>query len=126
MANERSEIATPEYYEQEARKLAQKFKDQMDIQVLQYDELKAKGLNMLCAVGQGAKCPPRLVILNYRGNNESEGTFFDSFFQSYPHKEKLVCYLGFISAELIALVGKGITFDTGGLNLKPTGSIEVR
>jgi leucyl aminopeptidase len=73
LANERSEIATPEYYEQEARKLAQQFKDQMDIQVLQYDELKAKGLNMLCAVGQGAKCPPRLVLLNYRGNNESEG-----------------------------------------------------
>jgi leucyl aminopeptidase len=98
LANERSEVATPEYYEQEARKLAQQFRDQMDIQVLQFDELKAKGLNMLCAVGQGAKVPPRLVLLTYRGNCESE--------------------------ELIALVGKGITFDSGGLNLKPTGSIE--
>jgi ABC-type oligopeptide transport system ATPase subunit len=28
---------------------------------------------MLCAVGQGATCPPRLVLLTYRGNNESEG-----------------------------------------------------
>ena len=55
---------------------------------------------MLAAVGQGARTPPRLVVLEHRGAAEEVGT--------------------------VALVGKGVTFDTGGLNLKPTGFIEVR
>lgn len=51
-------------------------------------------------MGQGAKYEPRLVIMEYRGNT-AEPEKFD-----------------------VALIGKGITFDTGGLNLKPTGFIE--
>ena len=56
------------------------------------------GLNLLYAVGKGSENKPELVILKYQGNSESK--------------------------ETVALLGKGITFDTGGYNLKQTGSIE--
>lgn len=70
----------------------------MSLRVLHEEDLKEEGMNMFLSVGQASVCPPRLVILEYRGNANSD--------------------------KKIALIGKGITFDTGGLNLKPTGSIE--
>lgn len=57
------------------------------------DELKEKGYGALYGVGKGAECPPRLVILEYDPPNND-------------------------SKETVALVGKGIVFDTGGLSLK--------
>jgi len=51
------------------------------------------------AVGRGATSEPRCVIVHYQGDPSS--------------------------SETIALVGKGLTYDTGGLNLKPTGSMET-
>jgi leucyl aminopeptidase len=65
-----------------------------------WDEKKLETLKMgaLLAVGQGSTHPPRLLILDYR-----------------PPK----------ASGTIALVGKGITFDAGGLNIKPSGSIEL-
>lgn len=56
-------------------------------------------MNLIYNVGKGATSEPRCVTLLYKGNPESDDVD-------------------------IALVGKGLTFDTGGLNLKPTGSIE--
>jgi leucyl aminopeptidase len=53
-------------------------------------------MGLLTAVGQGAAVPPRLVVLEYRGS----------------------------ASAPVALVGKGITFDTGGIHLKPSGYIE--
>lgn len=65
------------------------------------DHKKAEKLNMglLLAVGQGSTYTPRLAILEYKGNPKSN--------------------------ETIALVGKGITFDSGGYNIKPTGFMET-
>lgn len=55
-------------------------------------------MGLFHAVGRAATSEPRLVAIHYQGNPES--------------------------TETIALVGKGLTYDTGGLNLKPTGSME--
>jgi leucyl aminopeptidase len=64
------------------------------------DEKKLQTLKMgaLLAVGAGSAHPPRMLILEYR-----------------PPKAR----------GTIALIGKGVTFDAGGLNMKPTGSIEL-
>lgn len=62
--NERSDVMTPAYFEQLARKTASDLQ-QVSIRVLQQDELEATGLNLIIAVGQGAVCPPRMVILEY-------------------------------------------------------------
>ena len=61
-------------------------------------ELKKKNLNLIHAVGKGATIPPRLIIMEHIGNPKNK--------------------------EKIAIVGKGITFDSGGINLKPSGHIE--
>jgi leucyl aminopeptidase len=65
-----------------------------------FDEKKLEALQMgaLLAVGRGSAHPPRLLVLEYR-----------------PPK----------ASGTIVLVGKGVTFDAGGLNIKPTGSIEL-
>jgi leucyl aminopeptidase len=96
LGNERANVVDPAFMESIARLTAGL--PNMSVQVLQEEDLKKEGMEMFLSVGQAATCPPRLVILEYNGNPDSE--------------------------DKIALVGKGICFDTGGLNLKPTGFIE--
>ncbi len=68
------------------------------VEVLDESELKAGGYGGILAVGQGSSRPPRLVRLQY----------------THPEATKTV-----------AFVGKGITFDSGGLSLKPPKSMET-
>lgn len=44
----------------------------MSVRVLQQEDLEKEGMNMFLSVGQAAVCPPRLVILEYRGNPDSD------------------------------------------------------
>ncbi len=97
LVNENAEIVTPAFLAEEAIKIAN-VTPEIEAEILTEKEIQEKGLGMLWAVGQGSSTPPRLIILKYVGDPSSE--------------------------ESIAIVGKGVTFDTGGLNLKPSGSIE--
>jgi len=97
LQTENADVATPLYLEKQARDIAKKQK--LKIKVLDEKTLKKMGAGLILAVGKGSKYPPRIIILEYKGNPKS--------------KEKL------------AIVGKGITFDSGGINLKPTGYIET-
>jgi leucyl aminopeptidase len=97
LANDRADVVTPEYMEKIALDLSRTH--QLKFNVLQQPELIEKGYHLINAVGQAAKSPPRIVTLYYQGDPSNTGTE-------------------------IALVGKGITFDSGGLNLKSTGFIE--
>ncbi|USN44372.1 MAG: leucyl aminopeptidase family protein [Candidatus Woesearchaeota archaeon] len=74
-------------------------KENLEYEVLDEKELEKERMNLLLAVGSGSVHPPRLALASYRGNPDSD--------------------------EYVALVGKGITFDTGGVNLKPTGYVEA-
>lgn len=62
--------------------------------------LKKEKMNLHVAVGQGAVVPPRLVHLKYRPKSGGKG-------------------------KPVAIVGKGITFDTGGVNLKPSSGMRI-
>ena len=58
----------PAYVEQLARETVRELNQhgsQVSLRVVQHDELQATGLNLLVAVGQGAVCPPRMVLLEY-------------------------------------------------------------
>ncbi len=94
---ENADVATPLYLEKQARDLAKKHK--LRIKVLGETELKRLGAGLILAVARGSKYPPRMIFLEYRGNPKSK--------------------------DKTAILGKGITFDSGGLNLKPTKSIET-
>ena len=87
----------PEAFAREARSVGKK--GRMKCTVLDEKAIEKKGMGLLTAVGQASPYGPRLIVLEYRGDPKSK--------------------------DLTALVGKGITFDSGGQNLKPTGSIET-
>ncbi|GIE84775.1 leucyl aminopeptidase [Actinoplanes regularis] len=70
----------------------------LGVEVLDFDQLKAGGYGGIVAVGQGSEAPPRLVKLTYVPEGVAE-------------------------PKRVALVGKGITFDTGGVSIKPTAGM---
>ena len=101
LANTRGSEATPCWMEAQIRQLlADKATDKVaDVRVIKGQELVDLNMNLFHAVGQGAVSEPRAVVVHYQGNKDS-------------------------SDIDLALIGKGVTFDTGGLNLKPTGFME--
>ena len=70
----------------------------LEVEVLDFEQLKSGGYGGIVAVGQGSEAPPRLVTLTYTPE-------------------------GVTDPKRVALVGKGITFDTGGLSIKPTAGM---
>lgn len=99
LINDNASEITPAKLAAEARKIAKKNK--LKVKVLTEKEIDKEKLGLLKAVGQGAPFPPRLIIIQYNGDKKSKKT--------------------------TALVGKGITFDSGGLNLKPArGILDMR
>jgi leucyl aminopeptidase len=95
---------TPDALAQEATKIAQRHG--LEIEILGPTDLRAGGYNLLLGVAAGSAKPPRLIRLRHRGN---QATATDS------------------GATVLALVGKGITFDTGGISLKdPKGMSQMK
>jgi leucyl aminopeptidase len=89
-------VCTPTYLADEARKLARQFK--LGIQVLERADMQKLGMGALLAVTNGSHQPPKLIVLRYNGAAKA--------------------------VKPLALVGKGITFDTGGISLKPAGEMD--
>jgi len=98
LVNDNSNVVHSTYIENEIKRLL-RGKAGIHVDILGEKVLKKKGLNLLLAVNSASKYPPRLMIARYQGASKN--------------------------SEWIAIVGKGITFDAGGLSLKPTGSIET-
>ncbi len=96
LVNETSDLANPVAIAREAKRVGRL--RGVSCRVLARRDLERLKMGLILAVGRGSAFPPQLVLLNYRGD---------------PKNRKSV-----------AIVGKGITFDSGGLNLKPTGHIE--
>lgn len=90
--NETSRVVTPIYLAKTAKEIAKKY----DLECIIYDDkrLIKEGYNGIVTVGRGSSNPPKMIILKYN-----------------PKKSKIKDHL--------FLVGKGLTFDTGGLCLKP-------
>lgn len=96
LVNDNAGVVTPQYLAKEARKLE---KNGVKVSTLNHLELKKKGLNLILAVGGASSTPPNLIIMEYYGNKKDK--------------------------KVHAIVGKGVTFDSGGQNLKGTGHIET-
>jgi leucyl aminopeptidase len=93
MANGRGDhFGSPAYFIQRSKDLAEDLG--LGMTVICGDELKKEGLNLFHAVGRGSNKDPAMINLSYRGDSSSE--------------------------EWLALIGKGICFDAGGLDLKGT------
>ncbi len=84
-------ICTPAYIADSAQKIAEEHL--LDCQILERTEMESLGMHSLLSVAKGSHQPPKLIVVHYRGDKAAE--------------------------KPVVLVGKGITFDTGGISLKP-------
>lgn len=85
-------ICFPEYLADQALALAQQYPQLLKVTVLEETEIEALGMHAFLAVSKGSDRPGRIITLEYRADLEQAP---------------------------VVLVGKGITFDTGGISLKP-------
>jgi leucyl aminopeptidase len=90
-----SNVATPSYLAERAEQIAAS-SDALNVEVLGREEIAAKDMGGLVAVSQGSEEEPRLIVLHYAGGG---------------------------SGPRLGLVGKGVTFDTGGISLKPSAAM---
>jgi leucyl aminopeptidase len=95
LANEPSNVATPEYLAQKAREIAERHG--MEMTVLDRAGIEEEGLTGLATVGRTASHAPRFIVPEHRRGGE---------------------------APPIVLVGKAVTFDSGGISIKPSAGME--
>lgn len=91
MANEPANFMTPSDLASEAAKTAKQYG--MECDVLEHSDVMKLGMGAFLGVAAGSQQPPKFIILRYRGNKTTEKT--------------------------VGYIGKGITFDSGGISLKP-------
>ncbi|HEY1785215.1 MAG TPA: leucyl aminopeptidase [Pirellulales bacterium] len=91
LVNEPADVMYPESFAARAAEIARHC--DLEIEIWDQDRLAAERCGSLLAVARGSNQPPRLVILNYHGAKTDH--------------------------PWLAIVGKGVTFDSGGLSLKP-------
>lgn len=97
LANLPGNICTPGYLAQQARKLG-RGNSKLAVQILEEKKMRELGMHSLLSVTAGTDEPAKLIVMNYSGGRKNEK----------PH----------------VLVGKGITFDSGGISLKPGAKMD--
>jgi leucyl aminopeptidase len=97
LGNRPANVCTPSHLADAARAIAKKY-ERMEVKVLEEPEIRKLGMGALLSVTQGADEPPRLIVLQYRGAGAKDAP--------------------------VALCGKGVTFDTGGISIKPAAKMD--
>ncbi len=92
MGNEPANYMTPDRMAETARELASKY--DLGCSVSEREDMEAMGMGALLGVARGSSQPPKLITLTYKGDESSR--------------------------EAIGFLGKGITFDSGGISIKPS------
>jgi leucyl aminopeptidase len=95
-ANRPGNHGTPSHLASEAKKLGKAF--DFDVEVFDRKEIAKLGMGSFAAVAQGSEEPPRFIVIRYHGAAKGQAP--------------------------VVLVGKGITFDSGGISLKPGGEMD--
>lgn len=96
MVNEPANYMKPSDMANMAREIARKYL--FDLKVMERKDMEKEGMGAILGVAQGSIQPPKFIVMSYAGNKQSKQT------------------LGFI--------GKGITFDSGGISLKPSENMQ--
>jgi len=96
MVNEPANYMTPTDMAETAARLARE--QGLEITILDLEQMKKLGMGGMLGVSRGSRQPPKFMVLNYKGGTAKEPD--------------------------IALVGKGITFDSGGISIKPSDKLE--
>jgi leucyl aminopeptidase len=96
LGNLPSNVCTPGYLAKQAQELARRHK--LECEVLEERDVEKLGMGAFLAVTKGTREPAKFIVLHYRGGGRKEAP--------------------------VALVGKGITFDTGGISIKPAAEMD--
>ncbi|EXI90432.1 MAG: Cytosol aminopeptidase [Candidatus Accumulibacter regalis] len=96
LANLPGNVCTPSFLAETAQKLAEEHL--MECQILEREEMAALGMHALLSVAQSSHQAPKLIVLQYKGGKSDE--------------------------KPVVLVGKGVTFDSGGISLKPAPEMD--
>jgi len=97
LANLPPNLCTPTYLAEQAQELSKKYKS-LRVQILDEADMEKLGMGVLLSVAQGSAQPAKLIIMEYRRGKKEE--------------------------KPVALVGKGVTFDTGGISIKPAQAMD--
>jgi len=97
LANTPANDCTPTVLAEEAKQLAKAY-PKLKVKVLDRHHMEKEGMHSLLSVAQGSQEPPKLIVLQYEGAAKKQ--------------------------KPIALVGKGVTFDSGGISLKPSAKMD--
>jgi leucyl aminopeptidase len=97
LSNQPGNICTPTYLAETALGMAKDF-DSLEVEILEEADMEKLGMGSFLSVGHGSDQPSKLVVFKYNGAGDD----------SAP----------------VALVGKGVTFDTGGISIKPGASMD--
>ncbi|MBL8518131.1 MAG: leucyl aminopeptidase [Betaproteobacteria bacterium] len=89
-------ICTPTYLADTAKQLAKQFK--FKVNILEKKDMEKLGMNTLLSVSKASYQPPKFIVLEHNGGKKGD--------------------------KPVVLVGKGITFDTGGISLKPAAEMD--
>ena len=98
LANEGSNFMTPTHLAEMARQVAQQHG--LEFKAFDRPEMERMGMGALLAVAQGSAEPPQFITLRYRAPEASAGK------------------------STLALIGKGVTFDSGGISIKPSEGMD--
>lgn len=96
LGNLPANVCTPTYLAEQARKLGKQWK--LAVKVLERADMEKLGMGALLSVARGSRQPPKLLVIRYQGAGKKD--------------------------RPVVLVGKGITFDTGGISLKPGAEMD--
>ncbi|MBN8442555.1 MAG: leucyl aminopeptidase [Thauera sp.] len=96
LGNQAGNVCTPTHLAHTAQALGKHFK--FDVDVLDRDDIEKLGMGSFLSVARGSHEPPKFIVMHYKGGRSK--------------------------AKPVVLVGKGITFDTGGISLKPGAEMD--
>ena len=95
LGNTPANVAFPEYLAEQARSMGRDY-DRLTVRVIGEKQLERMGMGGFCAVSQGSEHEGKMIVFEYKGD----------------------------TGKPLSLVGKGITFDSGGISIKPGASME--
>lgn len=143
VANEPGNICFPVYMADQAKALAKAYPDLLKVTVLGESEMEELGMNCFLSVSRGSVREGQLVILEYQGQNQaitttSSNSFADTLANNIkavadklPKKaakaKKTEADVESVEEAFdapIVLVGKGVTFDSGGISIKPGAAMD--
>jgi leucyl aminopeptidase len=97
LGNRPANHCTPSYLADQAQSLQKRHKS-ITSQILSEAQMRRLGMGALLSVAQGSEQPAKLIVMHYRGGKQADAPY--------------------------ALVGKGVTFDTGGISIKPAEAMD--